>query len=67
MNLTKAMKISKTHIAEPDRMTLCGKPSTPLKYVSADQARILRDGSRHRLCGQCDKALAATEARKEVD
>jgi hypothetical protein len=62
MTLTQAMKTTKTHIAEAGRLTLCGKPSTPVKFVGEARARLMRDVSRHRLCGRC---LAAME-RKEV-
>lgn len=65
MNAKQALTITKTHIAEPDHLTLCGKPSTPVKFVSEAQARILRDGSRHRLCGRCLAALETAE-RKDV-
>jgi hypothetical protein len=64
MTTTQALKPAKTHIAEPGRLTLCGRPSTPVKFVSEDQARVLRDGSRLRLCGACDRAMAAKETGK---
>jgi hypothetical protein len=60
--LTQALKTTKTHIAEPDRLTLCGRPSTPVKFVGEDQARLMRDGSRTRLCGACLRAMEAKEA-----
>lgn len=55
---------TKRHIAEPNKLTLCGLPSTPRPFVSADQARILRDGQRSNLCRTCDRALASAEDTK---
>jgi hypothetical protein len=66
MTLTQAMKTTKTHIAEAGRLTLCGKPSTPVKFVGEGQARVMRDGSRARLCGQCLASLEAAERKGVV-
>jgi hypothetical protein len=66
MTLTQAMKTAKTHIAEPEKLTLCGRPSTPVKFVNEGQARVMRDGSRARLCGQCLAAMEAAERKGVV-
>lgn len=63
MTLTKALNTKPTcHIADPEKLTLCGRPSTPVLFRSAAQVRLSRP---YRLCRACEKALEAIE-RKEV-
>jgi hypothetical protein len=53
-SLKSLLHADKIHIAEPERLTLCGRPSTPVKFVSAAEAAIIRDGSAGRICRKCN-------------